>query len=66
MISIGNRTHFFSWDTWNTLWMADIFGGNFNFMPRVLEHALLSKLIQQGSGKSVNKVYRGITIALFI
>jgi hypothetical protein len=25
MISIGNRTHFFSWDTWNTLWMEDIF-----------------------------------------
>jgi hypothetical protein len=25
-----NRTHFFSWDTWNTLWIADIFGGNFN------------------------------------
>jgi hypothetical protein len=30
MISVGNRTHFFSWDTWNTLWIADIFGGNLN------------------------------------
>jgi hypothetical protein len=30
MISVGNRTHIFNWDTWNTLWMADIFGGSFN------------------------------------
>jgi hypothetical protein len=30
MISVGNQTHFFSWDTWNTLWMADIFWVNFN------------------------------------
>jgi hypothetical protein len=30
MISVDNQKHFFSWDTWNTLWMADIFGGNFN------------------------------------
>jgi hypothetical protein len=28
--TVDNRTHFFNWDTWNTLWMADIFGGNFN------------------------------------
>jgi hypothetical protein len=32
----------------------------------MLELALLSKLIQWESGKSVNKVYRGIAIALFI
>jgi hypothetical protein len=32
----------------------------------MLELALLSKLIQRGSGKSANNVYRGIAIALFI
>jgi hypothetical protein len=32
----------------------------------MLELALLSKLIQRGSGKSANKVYCGIAIALFI